>query len=323
MKKICQKKLWATITILCLSCLTGCGGQNRFHNEEFSKESEAQEEIAGTVNPEAPSKADSLAEPADNTVEPAFSLIDASGMTLQTRILPPKGYSRTVADEGSLAEFLRDYPLREDGSPVLLYDGKKKGNQSAHRAVFALPIEAENLQQCADSVMRIYAEYYYQSGHPEKIAFHFTSGFLAEYTRWRAGERIAVNGNQVEWIPGSAFNDSYEAFAKYLRIVFCYAGTLSMETESEQIELSQARVGDVFLKGGSPGHVVMIVDVCENEAGQRAFLLGQGYMPAQEFHVLKNPLHEEDCWYYEEEITYPFQTPEYVFMEGSLRRLSY
>ncbi len=323
MKNISKKKLWATITVLCLSCLAGCGNHPRLHSGEIPRDSEAQEEIAEIANPEAPPETDSPAEPADNAAEPAFSLIDASGMTLQTRILPPKGYSRTAADEGSLAEFLRDYPLREDKSPVLLYDGRKKGNQSAHQAVFALPVEAEDLQQCADSVMRIYAEYYYQSGQPEKIAFHFTSGFLAEYARWRDGERIAVNGNQVEWIPGSAFDDSYETFVKYLRIVFCYAGTLSMEAESEQTELSHARVGDVFLKGGSPGHVVMIVDVCENEAGQRAFLLGQGYMPAQEFHVLKNPLHEEDCWYYEEEITYPFQTPEYVFMEGSLRRLSY
>lgn len=40
-------------------------------------------------------------------------------------------------------------------------------------------------------------------------------------------------------------------------------------------------VGDVFLKGGSPGHVVMVVDLCENEEGQKAFLPGQGYMPAQ------------------------------------------
>ena len=171
--------------------------------------------------------------------------------------------------------------------------------------------------------MRIYAEYYYQIGQPEKIAFHFTSGFLAEYVRWRDGERIKVDGNQVQWVQSAVWDDSYESFVEYLKMVFCYAGTLSMETESEEIDCSQMRVGDVFLKGGSPGHVVMVIDICENEVGQRAFLLGQGYMPAQEFHVLKNPQHEEDCWYYEEEITYPFCTPEYTFQQGSCRRLSY
>ena len=53
-----------------------------------------------------------------------------------------------------------------------------------------------------------------------------------------------------------------------------------MEKESEPVAMSELRVGDVFLKGGSPGHVVMVVDVCENENGEKAFLLAQGYMPA-------------------------------------------
>ncbi|MCM1100767.1 MAG: DUF4846 domain-containing protein [Clostridium sp.] len=251
------------------------------------------------------------------------SLINAAGDTLETRVLPPEGYARTDEPEGSLAEFMRGYAMKEDQSPVLLYNGREKNNQSAHQAVFALPMEAEDLQQCADSVMRVYAEYFYRSGQPERIAFHFTNGFLAEYIRWRDGGRIAVEGDRVSWVQSAEYDDSYECFQKYLRMVFCYAGTLSMEAESGETTLSELQVGDVFLKGGSPGHVVMVVDICENEEGRKAFLLGQGYMPAQEFHVLKNPLHEEDPWYYEEEVSYPFQTPEYVFGEGSLRKLQY
>ena len=38
---------------------------------------------------------------------------------------------------------------------------------------------------------------------------------------------------------------------------------------------------------------------------------------------LKNPASETDPWYYEDEIKYPFSTPEYVFEEGSLQRLNY
>lgn len=257
------------------------------------------------------------------TEQTAWAAIDAAGDTLETRVLSPEGYERTTVGEGSLTEFLRGYSLKEDGSPVLLYDGRKKRNQSAHQAVFALPMEAEDLQQCADSVMRVYAEYFYLSGRQDEIAFHFTNGFLAEYAKWRDGGRISVKGNNVSWVQSAAYDDSYECFQKYMRMVFSYAGTLSMEAESSEIALEELQAGDVFLKGGSPGHVVMVVDVCENEEGKKAFLLGQGYMPAQEFHVLKNPRHEEDPWYYEEEVVYPFETPEYVFGEGSLRRLCY
>ena len=261
--------------------------------------------------------------PAPEPAPASKSLIDPAGMTLESRILTPDGYTRTAEDAESLAAFLRGYSLKEDGSPVLLYDGREKGDQSAHQAVFALPMENADLQQCADSVMRVYAEYLYHSGQGEKIAFHFTNGFLAEWSKWREGSRIQVDGNEVSYVASTGYDDSYECFQKYLRVVFAYAGTLSMTAESQEISLSDLRVGDVFLKGGSPGHVVMVVDTCVNEAGEKAFLLAQGYMPAQEFHVLKNPRHDDDPWYYEREVTYPFSTAQYTFPEGSLRRLEY
>lgn len=245
------------------------------------------------------------------------------GMTLESRIAVPEGFERITAEEDSLAAFLRNYSLKEDGTEVLLYDGTPKGNQNAHVAVFALPLEPQDLQQCADSVMRIYAEYYWETKQQDRIAFHFTNGFLAEYSKWREGYRIQVEGNEVSWVKSKDYDDSYENFVQYLKIVFSYAGTLSMNSEAAPISLSEMQVGDVFLKGGSPGHVVMIVDLCENAEGKKAFLLGQGYMPAQEFHLLKNPLHENDPWYYEAELKYPLQTPEYTFEEGSLMRLSY
>ena len=96
-----------------------------------------------------------------------------------------------------------------------------------------------------------------------------------------------------------------------------------MQTESKPIKPEEIQVGDIFIRGASPGHVVMVVDLCENKDGKKAFLLAQGFMPAQEFHVLKNDAHEDDPWYYEEEVTFPFQTPQYTFEEGSLRHLDY
>ena len=96
-----------------------------------------------------------------------------------------------------------------------------------------------------------------------------------------------------------------------------------MEKESKTIGIEDIQVGDIFIKGGSPGHVVMVVDVCVNAEGKKAFLLAQGYMPAQEFHVLNNPKHSDDPWYYVDEVTYPLSTPEYSFDEGSLKRPNY
>ena len=106
------------------------------------------------------------------------SIIHASGKTLKRRIRVPNGYKRTKCKPDSIGVFLRNYPMKKDGSPVRLYNGSKKGNQNAHVAVFKLPIEAEDLQQCADSVMRVYAEYFWKTGQEERIKFHFVDGFL-------------------------------------------------------------------------------------------------------------------------------------------------
>lgn len=249
--------------------------------------------------------------------------INPDGTTLEARILPPEGYNRITQEDGSFGTFVRNFTMKEDGAKVLHYDGTVKYAQDAHVAVFDLSLENRDLQQCADSVMRMYGEYYWHSGQHENIAFHFTNGFLAEYTKWRDGYRIEVNGNDVTWVKKKEYDASYECFLSYMQIIFSYAGTLSMESEATSIELGDLQIGDVFLSGGSPGHVVMVVDVCENEAGEKAFLLAQGYMPAQDFHVLKNPNSEYDPWYYEVEVNYPFRTPQYTFYEGSLKRLSY
>ncbi len=250
------------------------------------------------------------------------AFINAGGSTLEERILTPAGFARTEAETDSLTAFLRSYPMKKDGKPVLLYNGKKKENQSAHVAVFKLPLEKEDLQQCADSVMRIYAEYFWKTEQYDRISYRFVDGFQAEYVKWREGYRIQT-GSASSWVDSDAYDDSYANFQKYMRMVFAYASTVSMKEESEKIKPDAMQVGDIFLEAGNPGHVVMVVDMCESESGDKAFLLGQGYMPAQEFHLLKNPAHEDDPWYYAGEITYPLETPEYTFKKGALRRLKY
>lgn len=287
----------------------------------FSSETPKEPEAPLPVSSPGPS-----AEPTDlqnSNTEKTPAIINPEGKTLQERVAPPPGYERTEAKGDSLAAFLRKYPLKKAGKPVLLYNGEEKANQNAHAAIFKLPLEKEDLQQCADSVMRVYAEYFWKTGQKERISFQFVDGFQAEYSKWCSGYRIRTGESRSSWVPGGTRDDSYDNFKKYLRMVFAYAGTLSMEQESKKIKLSEIASGDIFINAGSPGHVVMVVDVCRTPDGKKAFLLGQGFMPAQEFHLLKNPLHEDDPWYYLEEVSYPLQTPEYSFKKGSFRRLEY
>jgi hypothetical protein len=281
----------------------------------------AQMNEAATTTPTAKPINTAVPEEAEATAsDEVFTWIDEKGTTLETRIHTPKGYTRISAEAEDITEFLRKFPLKEAGSDVLLYTGEAKANQASHVAIFDMDIGDRDLEQCADSIIRIIAEYYWSIAAYDKIAFHLTNGFLMEYTKWRDGNRLVVSGNKVSWAKKGHYDDSYEEFRNYLMMVFTYAGTLSLSGESYEIESEEILPGDMFLEGGSPGHCVMIVDVAEDVNGKRCFLLAQGYMPAQDFHVIKNPLHEDDPWYYSSELTYPFETPLWTFEENSLVR---
>lgn len=251
---------------------------------------------------------------------PSHTFINPEGTCLADRINTPEGYERIPSYEHELANFLRSLPLKPDKSKVMLYNGNAKADQSSHAAVFDLDVGSRDLQQCADSIIRVYAEYFWSVNEYDRISFHLTNGFLMEYTKWRDGNRLKVEGNDVSWVRTADYDASYESFRKYLDMVYAYAGTLSLKQESEKISLDMLKPGDMLLEGGSPGHCILIVDMAADSDGKRCFLLAQGYMPAQDFHVINNPHHPEDPWYYEDEFTFPFITPAWTFDEGSLAR---
>ncbi len=275
-------------------------------------------EITPTIAPLKPS-----AKPTPTTapvVLEAYSFINEEGLNLESRINPPQGYSRVSSLEGELTYYMRNLTLKSYDSPLMLYNGSPKFNQNNHVAIFDLSLGDRDLQQCADSLIRIYAEYFWSIEAYDKINFHLTNGFLMEYTKWREGYRIKVDANKVSWVKSASYDDSYEEFLRYLNMVFAYAGTLSLSAECESISVEELIPGDMFLKGGSPGHCVMVVDMATDQEGNRCYLLAQGYMPAQDFHILKNPLHPDDPWYYSSEISEQVHTPEWQFVEGSTAR---
>lgn len=233
--------------------------------------------------------------------------------SIERRIPPPEGFVRVKAD--GFGAWLRGLPLKPGRPPVLLHDGRPKRNQEAHFAVVDLDTGKGDLQQCADCVLRLRAEYLWERREP--VAFRFTSGDSCEWSRWAEGWRPVVSGSRVAWKKGKA-GGGYAEFRRYLRTVFTYAGTLSLERETEGAS-GAVEPGDMFLRGGSPGHVVLVLDVAE-KAGRRVFLLGQGYMPAQDFHVLRNPSDARLSPWYTAEFGEELRTPEWTFRKGERRR---
>jgi hypothetical protein len=213
---------------------------------------------------------------------------DASVRPLEEAFAPPSGYTRLAVEPGSFGAWLRGLPLKPEGSPVRDYLGGEvlAGDDARLAAVAELDVGKADLQQCADSIIRLHAEWLWASGNKERIAYRFTSGHLAEWPKYAAGDRARISGRTVSWVRSGAADSSRPAFRSYLSLVFTYAGTLSLQTEKKRPAREEVRPGDFFVLGGSPGHAVLVLDVAQNAAGERVALLGQGFIPAQDFHVL-------------------------------------
>jgi len=236
------------------------------------------------------------------------------------RIRPPSGYQRVFGEERSFASWLRGLPLRKPGTVVRLFDGREKSYQGGAFAVVDIDVGSRDLQQCADAVIRLRAEYLLQAGCASQISFDFTSGHDARWLDWSAGRRPVVSGNRVSWVTQNNADSSYTSFRGYLNSVFTYAGSFSLARQLQVVEdPSTVLPGDVFIQGGFPGHAVLVADVAENALGERVFLLVQSYMPAQDVHVLRNLTGRDDPWYPARKQG-KLQTPEWTFSFSDLRR---
>lgn len=241
---------------------------------------------------------------------------------LEARWSPPPGYARLPLAVGSFGAWLRSLPLKPGRPPVRLFNGALKGNQDAHEAVIDIDVGDKDLQQCADAVMRLRAEYLYSVGRFNDIAFNYTNGERVPYARWRKGERPVVHlGRWLRWKKAHP-DDSYLGLRQYLEQIYRYAGSYSLSKELKPIEaVGQIAPGDVFIQGGFPGHAVIVLDVAvHSRTGKKAFLLAQSYMPAQEMHVLRNPREPRNSPWYTIEEGERLITPEWPFPPASLRR---
>lgn len=217
------------------------------------------------------------------------------------RFAPPAGYARIDAHTGEFAHWLRQLTLKPEGEPVRLFDGRLKANQSAHLAVIDVSVGKRDLQQCADALMRLRADYLWAVGRGNEICFHLTSG---RSFGWRAWEKAHGANSR----------------SAYLHQLFAFAGSASLaKFDVESVPDNLPQPGDLFIVGGFPGHAVLVVDVIRNERGQTKMLLAQSYMPAQDIHVLNNPNEPGQPWYHWEAEA-SLVTPEWTFPPGALRR---
>lgn len=142
------------------------------------------------------------------------------------------------------------------------------------------------VEQCADIVVRLVAEYANGNGNADEIVFRSLSGQRIEWKRWLQG-RYAVNtdASAIIYHAGAARTETPREFDEFLTFVMSYVNTASLRRDWREVAPGDIQIGDVLIQpsclGAGMGHMSMVVDACEDSAGNRLYLFVDGYTPAR------------------------------------------
>lgn len=196
----------------------------------------------------------------------------AQDTTIAKRIHVPAGFVRATYPAGSFSNYMQSLPLKK-ADEILLFDGtsleKSHALQYAGYRIFGvvdLPLLFKSdIEQCADFAMRFWSEYHKAGNNLGKL-------YLFDYSGTK-----------------KKFTESGKTYTGFLKWAFSCSNSFSIKKGCLAIADSQAVPGDLVVQNetGGIGHVSMIVDKCENGRGGRLYLIGYGFMPAQQFHIEK------------------------------------
>ena len=251
--------------------------------------------------------------------DPSIEPLEAVA-TLEQRFAPPAGFTRVDLEPDSFGAWLRRIPLTKPDTPVLSYDGRVI-LPSGHRnlaAVTTLDTGKRDLQQCADAIMRLHAEWLWHRGRAAEASYPTGAGPIP-WSRYLAGAYPRAKGNTFEWGQGRARSNSHKTYRAYSDVVASWANTVSLARTASKPDRAEVRPGDFFILPGGPGHTVLILDLAKSAAGRQLALLGQSFMPAQNFQVLRP---SRDGPWFELDPEHGVDTPFWErFPWSSLRRL--
>jgi hypothetical protein len=186
----------------------------------------------------------------------------------QTRIKDlavPDGFKRNSCADTSFSGWIQSLKLKPDKT-IREYDGSYVPEGYYNQlAVIDMPLLFKaDLEQCADFCMRLWAEYHKSRNSLDRL-------YLFDY-----------GGNK------RLLSKSGKTYMAFLKSAFANTNSFSLKKGCLAVVEDSLRPGDMFIQNGNGGvgHASMIVDMCTSySGGRRLYLVGFGFMPAQEFHI--------------------------------------
>ena len=215
-----------------------------------------------------------------------------TGPALSIDMIPTTlDYTRVHLEKNTYPDYVRHLPLKPSGSDVFSWDGQVVHDADSVLAVIDWP-RPTKVQQCADVAIRLNAEFLYKKGNLQNIKYKSLSGVEISFTKWLEG-KYSLNKktqNVAYKISDQRIENTDEVFEEYLNFVMTYANSASLSRDLKIVFEKNLIPGDLFIQPnvfekGGVGHVSVILDMCENSDGEKLYLFGFGFIPAQDFHL--------------------------------------
>jgi hypothetical protein len=197
--------------------------------------------------------------------------------SVEKTIPVPKGYQRIKTEKNSFAEWMRTLPVKPAGASILAYTGEKLPDTFYKIfGIIDIPLLSKrDIEQCADWAYRFWYEYQRETGQRENLWLSDYPGNKITFEKWKS-EQKGKDPTLSEFFIWTC--DHANSYSQKMGLY---------EVKEER----QLKPGDLMVQNqkGGVGHVSILFDVCENEAGGRLYLIGFGFMPAQECHIEEAP----------------------------------
>ena len=255
-----------------------------------------------------------------------MELVDKGRDTIEGRYKTPKGYKRLRAGKNTFTEFIRSEKLKPYGEKSIYFNGKEKKSEGVYDSVFDVDLEGKNILHCADSCYKFRSDYLYSIGRYDKMKFHFVGKGIADFEKYSKGYRVDPETGEY-FLMGEASTDK-NVYKEFIDMVYIYSSTISLVEDTQKVPIDDMKIGDIFLRDGTPGskrvgHAITIIDMAENDRGEKIFMLAQSYMPAQQPQVLVNKNNKKiGPWYSLEEVKDAgrLSTPQWTFELDEMAR---
>lgn len=231
-----------------------------------------------------------------------YSIIHPLELKIFKKFDTPPNFERNQ-NSNDFGKWLNNITLKNNNTPVYTFDGQKKPNPNIYVGVLDLEQPKKNVQFNANAIISLRLEYFYRAKKYNEI------------------DKLALISSKP--LPYTKFVKGDYSYPKYIAYLEYYLENTSSTTISEllkPIQFKDLQVGDVFFQKGSiKNHAVIVMDLAQDETGNKIYILAQGYYPSQDIQIITNPSNDFiSPWYVEKEGV--ILTPEWRFLSSDLMR---